>query len=388
MPQDLEKTAPPAADRQERMTPPLAKITAKSKQRKQIHVSAINMLNDCGQRFLFRYILGIKNPPNAFLLVGKSTDESVTRDLDHKIETGELLKREDVLEISAAKFDEEQKAEPIELDQDEKKEGKSLEQVLGEAKDKAVCLSGLHHDEAAPHIAAVRTRRKFSVDMDAFLRAKAREMHLQAEQAPDKYAAKLLHGQAQSLNAAARDGIDFVGEQDIQEIRRVPNDPALRYVHIPEGMELKDGYTELLVIRDTKTSAKSPTPSIMDGNDKPGTADDSEQLTAYAVASHVVDGKLPDRMVLDYLVRTNAAKPTVKYVPTVTTRGLDDVQVFLNRFTNLIHAMRTGAFVPANQSWWGCSARWCGYSSICPYFKRPKLVQVEKQGLRDLKNRD
>jgi hypothetical protein len=349
----------------ENVVPSMEKITAKGKQRKQIHVSGVNMLNDCGQRFLYRYILGIKSPPNAFLLVGKSTDESVSCDLDHKIETGELLKREDVLEISAAKFEQEQKNEPIELDQDEKKEGKSLEQVLGEAKDKAVTLSGLHHDEAAPSIQAVKTRRKFSVDMDAFLRNRAKELHLAGEQAPDKYAAKLLHSQAQSLNAAARDGVDFVGEQDIQEILKV--------------QQLDSGEPgELLVIRDTKTSAKSPVPSFLDGNDKAGTADESEQLTAYAVASHVIDGKLPDRMILDYLVRTNAAKPTIKYIPTATTRNMDDVQVFLNRFANTIHAMKTGVFVPANQSWWGCSARWCGYFEICPYSKKPKLVQITK----------
>jgi PD-(D/E)XK nuclease superfamily len=346
----------------EAVVPPIEKITPKVKQRRQIHVSGINMANDCGQRFLFRYILGVKSPPNAFLLVGKSTDESVTQDLDHKIATGELLPRADVLEISAAKFEQEQKNEPIELDAEEKKDGKSLAQVLGEAKDKAVCLSGLHHDEAAPKIQAVQTRRRFSVDMDTFLRSRAKELHRAAEQAPDKYAAKLLHGQAQSLNAAARDGVDFVGEQDVVE--------RLRRANPANSADSAD----LLVIRDTKTSAKSPTPSFMDGNDKAGTADESEQLTAYAVASHVIDGKLPDRMVLDYLVRTNAAKPTIKYLPTATTRSMDDVQVFLNRFTNLIHAMKTGVFVPANQSWWGCSEKWCGYAGICPYFKRPKTV--------------
>ncbi len=359
--------------------PSMDKIVAKDKQRRQIHVSGINMANDCGQRFLYRYILGMKSPPNAFLLVGKSTDESVTQDLNHKIKTGELLRRDDVLEISAAKFEQEQRAEPIELDAEEKKEGKSLEQVLGDAKDKAVCLSGLHHDEAAPNIQAVQTRRRFSIDMDVFLRSRAKELHQAGDDAPDKYAAKLLHDQARSLNAAARDGVDFVGEQDIQEILRVPNDPALRGVHIPDGTELKDGYSEWLVIRDTKTSAKSPTPSFLDGNDKAGTADDSNQLTAYACASHVVDQKLPDRMVLDYLVRTNAAKPTVKYVPTVTTRSMDDVQVFLNRFTNLIHAMKTGVFVPANESSWICSEKWCGFWKICCYAKHPKLVQISKE---------
>ena len=122
------------------VVPSIEEITPKAKLRRQIHVSGINMANDCGQRFLFRYILGIKSPPNAFLLVGKSTDESVTRDLDHKIETGELLQRDDVLEISAAKFEQEQKNEPIELEPEEAKAGKSLEQVLGEAKDKAISL--------------------------------------------------------------------------------------------------------------------------------------------------------------------------------------------------------------------------------------------------------
>lgn len=335
------------------IVPDIRSITSKDKQRKQIHISAVNMANDCGQRFVFRYLLGIKRPPNAFLLVGKSTDESVTQDLDHKIETGELLSRADVLGISAAKFEEEQKNEAIELDADEKKEGKSLEQVLGEAKDKAITLSGLHHDDAAPQINPTKTRRKFSIDMDRFMRGRAKELHKEAGDRPDKFSQKLLDGQATALNSFAKDGIDFVGEQDIQEV-----------------------IGNFLIIRDTKTSAKSPTPSIMDGSSKPGIADESEQLTAYATASYVVDGKLPDKMVLDYLVRTNAATPTVKYVPTATVRDMDDVNVFLNRFTNLIHAMKTGVFTPANQSWWGCSQKWCGWFDICPYSKKPKLVQI------------
>ena len=40
----------------------------------------------------------------------------------------------------------------------------------------------------------------------------------------------------------------------------------------------------------------------------------------------------------------------LKYVPSATTRDMDDINVFLNRFTNLIHAMKTGVFIPANQS--------------------------------------
>jgi hypothetical protein len=341
--------------------PSLKEILPKEKLRQQLHISGINMMGDCGQRFMFRYVLGIRRPPSAFLLVGKSCDESVTQDLEHKIETGELLKREDVLGIASAKFDAEQEAEPVELDREEKKEGKSLETVLGEAKDKTVALAGLHHDEAAPKIQAVRTRRKFSIDMDPFLRTRAKEMHAAAAETTDKYAAKMLDEQARSLNSYARDGVDFVGEQDIVERTTTYDD------------------VERLVIRDTKTSAKSPSASLLDGSDKPGTADDSEQLTAYAVASHVIDGKLPDRMVLDYLVRTSAQKPGLYYVPTVTKRTMEDVTVFLNRFANTIHALKTGVFTPANPMWWGCSERWCGYADICPYIKRPKLVQITRE---------
>ena len=44
------------------VVPSIEQITPKSKQRRQIHVSALNMAADGGQRFLFRYILGIKSP--------------------------------------------------------------------------------------------------------------------------------------------------------------------------------------------------------------------------------------------------------------------------------------------------------------------------------------
>lgn len=342
------------------------------KLRSQLHVSALNMMSDCAVRFQFRYLLGIKRPPSAFLLVGKSVDESVTVNLNNKIDKGELLPRPDVLGIAEAKFDAEQQAEPIELDADEKKEGKSLPQVLGEAKDKTVALAGLHSDEAAPVIRPKQTRRKFSVDLDKFLRERARSLREQMETTHDKYAAKLLDRTATSLNAAARDGMDFVGEQDIVERYGVVT--TIEQAQIATEFQPD---TELLVIRDTKTSAKSPTKSLMDGAEKPGIADDSSQLTAYATASYVIDGKIPDMMVLDYLVRTNAKTPGIYYVPTKTTRTADDIQTFLNRVVQAVHAIHEGVFTPANATAWQCSEKWCGFWGICPYASRPKSVLVK-----------
>lgn len=339
--------------------PSLKSILPKEKFRQQLHISGINMLTECGQRFFYRYILGIRRPPSAFLLVGTSTHHSVTRNLDNKIETGELLPRPDALGAAEEKFDAEQKSQSIELESDEKKEGLTLDQVLGEARDKAVSLAGLHYDQAAPGIQAKRTERKFSINMDSFLRQRAADMHKAADTVDDNFMAKRLHNQARAMNAAARGGIDFAGEQDIVEERQ--DDKVMR-----------------LIVRDTKTSGKSPSKSFMDGSSTAGIADDSDQLTGYALASQVIDGKLPDMMVLDYLVRT-PARHDLKYVPTKTLRTMDDVQVFLNRFANAVQAYRTGVFVPAKADWWGCSEKWCAYWSMCPYAKRPTLVQINTE---------
>jgi hypothetical protein len=338
------------------------------KKREQLHISGINMLSECGKRFEFRYILGIRRPPAVFMHVGTAVDESVNKDLQHKIDTGELLKREEAIDAAATKFEERADKEPIELDPDDKREGKTVEVVLGEAKDKAVALAGLHYDAAAPNIQVKLVQRKFSIDMDVWLRKRAKMLHDEGDRATDKFAGKLLHSEARALNAASRGGLDLAGEQDVvEEIKADQEHFPLLQGDLPKG----------LVIRDTKTSGKSPKKSLMDGNDSPGIADDSDQLTTYALASLVLDQKLPDLMVLDYLVYTPARHDT-KYVPSKTTRSMEDINTFLNRFSNAVHAYRTGIFVPAKADWWGCSEQYCGYWNMCPYAKRPKSVQVAK----------
>lgn len=343
-------------------------ITAKK--REQLHISAITMLEECGKRFEFRYVLGIRRPPAAFMHVGTAVDKTVADDLGHKIKHGELMKRKDVIDLAASTLETEQKRMPIELDPDDKREGKTVEEVIDEARDKSMALAGLHYDKAAPVIQATHVQRKFSIDMDTWLRKRAKQLHNEGEKAEDNFRAKLLHSEAAALNAASRGGLDLAGEQDIVE--QIIADP--KNFPLFEGKELPKG----LVVRDTKTSGKSPTKSYMDGNENGGIADDSDQLTTYALASLVLDGKLPDLMALDYLVYT-PKKHDTKYVPTKTIRDMTDVNTFLNRFSNAVHAYRRGIFVPAKADWWGCSETYCGYWSMCPYAKRPKqFVQIGK----------
>jgi hypothetical protein len=327
------------------------------KKREQLHVSGMNMMSDCGLRFYFRYVLGIRRPPAAYMHIGTAVDESIARDLENKIQHGVLLPRNDTLGIAEATFDARQEKEPIELEPEEKKEGKSLQIVLGEAKDKTVALAGLHYDEAAPKIQPSHVQRKFSINMDSWMRKRAKQMHQDADEEDDPYRAKLLHSEASALNASARIGVDLAGEQDVVET-----------MHAVDLSNNVTQHSSTLHIRDTKTSGKSPVSTV---------ADDSDQLTIYSLASLVLDKKLPDLLVLDYLIYTPKRHDT-KYVPVTTTRTMDDLNVALYRFSNAIHAYRRGVFVPAKADWWGCSEKYCGYFGICPAAKRPKLIQIEK----------
>jgi hypothetical protein len=313
------------------------------------------MHNECGQRFYYRYVLGKRQPPGAFLIRGSAVDKSVTADLDNKIETDELLP-DDIIEDIAAEYVEKEKDSIELIDDEERKIGK--EKVVAATKDEAVTLARLHHSGLAPTLKPFKTQRGFSLDMDAWLRDRAKKLHREAE-AVGGYAAKILEGQARALNAMAREGFDLAGTIDIHE-----KFDGARMIRNEEDEMLARSVEN--VVRDTKTSGKSPAAGI---------ADESDQLTEYALAIHVLEGRLPDRLVLDYLVSTK----TPKIVSVPTTRTEDDIEVFYNRLVATIYSIHTGVFVPTKATDWRCSQKWCGYFDICPYAKKPKTAMVSKE---------
>jgi hypothetical protein len=338
----------------------LASITPKK--REQIHQSFMNMLGVCQLRTMFRYKLGIRRPPAAFMHVGTAVDASVTKDLQNKIDTGELLKRQDAIDIAASTFEEREKKEPFELDPEEKKEGISKDVAKGEAKDKSVALAGLHYDKAAPVIQPKHVARKFSIKMDDWLRMRAKQLHGDADRETNPDAAKILHAEGAAMNSAARIGMDFAGEIDVvEEIHSVSLENQIT------------SHSSLLVVRDTKTTTKSPSADA---------AEDSNQLVTYGLACLVLDKKIPNKTVLDYLVRT-PKRFDLKHVPRESTCTMDDINVLLFRFARAVHswhtACKTGSFLPANSDDWHCSERFCGYWDLCPAAKRPKLIQITKE---------
>lgn len=323
--------------------------------RKQLHVSGIDMHNECGQRFYYRYVVGKKQPPGAFLIRGSAVDKSVTADLDNKIETDELLP-DDIVEDIAAEYVEKEKDSIELIDEEERKIGR--EKVIAATKDEAVTLARLHHSGLAPSLKPFRTQRGFSLDMDAWLRDRAKRLYREAEEVGG-YATKILEGQARALNAMARDGFDLAGTIDIHE-----KFDGSRIIRSEEDELLAREITN--VVRDTKTSGKSPAKMI---------ADESDQLTEYALAIHILEGRLPDKLVLDYLVSTKEPK----IVSVTTTRTEDDIEVFYNRLVATIYSIHTGVFVPTKATDWRCSQKWCGYFDICPYAKKPKTSLPSKE---------
>lgn len=158
-----------------------------------------------------------------------------------------------------------------------------------------------------------------------------------------------MHRQAEALNAAAREGIDFVGEMDIVEKIPVGGLIAVK--------EYSASGLDRFRVRDTKTTSKSKNQDDVDNDD---------QLTAYATAAMVVDGQIPDRMVFDVLVDL---KKGVKPQTLATKRNTLDVDVFLNRVANAVGSIQQGIFVPTQQSSWWCAEKWCAYTAHCPYFR-------------------
>jgi hypothetical protein len=118
-------------------------------------------------------------------------------------------------------------------------------------------------------------------------------------------------------------------------------------------------------IRDVKTKEKSP---------QKDEANLSGQLTMYGMLFGARYGKPPSRMVLDHLVRTPVLHG-LKYVPQETLRDASDYQALIQRIGAATHAVEKGVFLPARESDWWCSPRWCGYYATCPYVSRRKRPQ-------------
>jgi hypothetical protein len=129
----------------------------------QLHASALEM--KCFEAFRRRYIEHEIIPPGVALVVGTGTHRSVERDLSHKIETGELLPAEAVKDHARDGVNQAWEG-GVRLDPEELQKG--MKAVKGEAVDKAVRLSILHHGYLAPSLTPTHVERQWSLEIPGY----------------------------------------------------------------------------------------------------------------------------------------------------------------------------------------------------------------------------
>ncbi len=129
----------------------------------QLHISALNTLQTCGEQFRLRYLERIPSPPSPSMLIGTGVDVGVTSNLRSVIDTGVPLPKEQVLDSASdavnAAWD-----EGVHL-LEELEDGLTEGEAKGMAVDSAVRLSRLHYDEHAPTLRPTHVQESWTLEV-------------------------------------------------------------------------------------------------------------------------------------------------------------------------------------------------------------------------------
>lgn len=188
------------------------------------------------------------------------------------------------------------------------------------------------------------------------------------DESPEK-----VRGDGANLIRAYMTGLDWKGEpmtyrelnpetRKYERKRVEPLAPKIQPLLVEEPFEVRFdndvGYTFVgrmdLVddkgrIRDTKTTAKSPTQDMID-NDL--------QLTAYALGFRVKTGKIENGLMVDAIVKNSSPK----LVSIETKRSREDIDRLMRILSQIANAVERGVF------YCGCSNLYCGGPVSCQYW--------------------
>lgn len=202
-------------------------------------------------------------------------------------------------DLAATEYDRLIRDHGVTLTDEERAEGEA--RVVGAEKDHSVDAAGYYALRVAPNVTPIAVEREVVIE-------------------PPGY------------------GVRLRGTMDLVDLQ-----------HDPAGAPLE-------ILRDLKTSAKSPPPNE---------ADKSDQLTLYSILRLAETGSYPPYSQLDYLVRS-PRWTQVKHVPLRTTRDDRDTNAFLAKLETAVRSVEAGAYMP-NTTGWHCDAKWCPYFGTCRY---------------------
>lgn len=107
----------------------------------------------CMRHWYYDYVLHLPRPYHSKMAIGKAFHTSVEENLNHKIETSELLKKDELLSIASDAFD----SESLIVD--------SWDEDRGTSKDKCISVAQKHHEASAPEIIPYAVEKEFSFDL-------------------------------------------------------------------------------------------------------------------------------------------------------------------------------------------------------------------------------
>ena len=112
--------------------------------------SQLDLFSKCGEAYRRRYLEKQIIPPGVALLRGSAVHGAAEVNHRQKIETGQDLPLQDLVDAAATTFDQRIATDGYSLAPDEQSTGAKI--VLGKAKDSAVRLTGLYARNVAPNI--------------------------------------------------------------------------------------------------------------------------------------------------------------------------------------------------------------------------------------------
>lgn len=130
-----------------------------------ISPSKIRLLQLCGEAFRRKYLEGQPSWYGTAAAIGIATHQSAENDLTNKVEQGELLSSEEVIDYAADAFEHVWDTEPIELTKEEKEDKHG---VHDRSKDQTIQLSWLHHDDLAPEIRPAHLEKRLELEVEGF----------------------------------------------------------------------------------------------------------------------------------------------------------------------------------------------------------------------------
>lgn len=135
------------------------------KEKEALHQSSLSLLFKCGIAYEFRYVKGLKIPPNASMISGSGTHKSIEFNLNNKIKTKKFLPIDEAQDIAR---DEVKNLwnQGVRLSEDEAVSG--VKEAKGNAVDKAIALSALHHKEVAPVLNPTEVESEFVLELENY----------------------------------------------------------------------------------------------------------------------------------------------------------------------------------------------------------------------------